>query len=66
MAQDRGFTQVSLMRKSGVSYTTIHNYWHNKVRTVSLTHLEAIGVALGVSGTNLLTDLPLLKHVPPK
>lgn len=59
MAQDRGIRQIDLAKKTGLTTTIISNYWHNKVRRISLETLEAIGAALGVSGTNLLADTPL-------
>ena len=62
MAQDRGMSQAQLRYKSGLGKTSISNYWNNRARRISLDVLEILGEALGVSGTNLLTDLPLPKE----
>ena len=59
MAQDRGIKRAELARRSGLSYVVVSRYWNNEIRHISLEVLEALGAALGISGTNLLTDLPL-------
>lgn len=59
MAQDRGLRQIDLIKKSGLGPTAVSNCWHNRIQRVSFEVLEALGAALGVSGTNLLTDSPV-------
>lgn len=59
MALDRGLRQTDLVKRSNLSHVTVGNYWHNRVRNISMDVLEALGAVIGVSGTNLLTDVPL-------
>ncbi len=57
IAEEKGFNQSSLARESGVGFTTIKRLFRNSYRETSLTVLEKVAKALGVSIHDLIEEL---------
>ena len=53
VARAEGMSQTRLQDASGLSRTTIQRYWHNYVRRITFTSLDAIAQALNISFTDL-------------
>lgn len=57
VAQSQGINIQQLAERAKLSYDTVLKYWHNQVRRVDLSTLEALAIALNVSSLELLEEV---------
>ncbi|HWS83589.1 MAG TPA: helix-turn-helix transcriptional regulator [Ktedonobacteraceae bacterium] len=58
IAEQKGFNQSSLSRAADVSFNTIKRIYRDPYKEVTLTTLERIAKALGVSIADLIEEIP--------
>jgi DNA-binding Xre family transcriptional regulator len=58
IAEQKGFNQSSLSRAADVSFNTIKRIYRDPYKEVTITTLERIAKALGVSIADLIEEIP--------
>ncbi len=58
VAEARGFNMSSLMRASGLGFSTVKRIWKDPYHETSTVTLGRIAKALGVLTTDLIEDVP--------
>ncbi len=58
IAEQKGISRGKLSRLSDLSYPTVRDIWNDPYRDVSVSTLEKLAKALGVSTAELIEDVP--------
>jgi DNA-binding Xre family transcriptional regulator len=58
LAEERGLTITDLHLKTGISYSTMHAIWHNRVEMYQRSTLDRIAITLGVRVGDLFGGEP--------
>jgi transcriptional regulator with XRE-family HTH domain len=58
IAEQKGISRGKLSRLSDLSYPTIRDIWNDPYRDVSVSTLEKLAKALGISTAALIEDVP--------
>jgi transcriptional regulator with XRE-family HTH domain len=59
IAESKGYNILRLSRESGVHYSTVLQYWHNRLRRVDFEVLQKLARALNVTVKDLIADEPV-------
>ncbi len=59
LAESKGLNILHLAQQSGVGYTTVLNYWHERVKLVNWRVLASMGKVLGVQPRELIREVDL-------
>lgn len=58
IAEQKGFNQSSLSRAADISFNTVKRIYRDPYKEVTITTLERIAKALGVSIADLIEEIP--------
>jgi DNA-binding Xre family transcriptional regulator len=58
LAEEQGMNISDLARKSSISYTTVHNMWHDRIYQLNRRNLDRVALALGVRVSDLFGGEP--------
>ena len=58
IAEQKSISRGKLSRLSDLSYPTVRDIWNDPYRDVSVSTLEKLAKALGVSTAELIEDVP--------
>lgn len=56
VAESKGYTILRLSRESGLAYSTVLQYWHDRLRRLDVEVLQKIAKTLQVSVRELIQE----------